>query len=230
MKKKLIKFFILLTVLSLTACNSQTFNLLETTETINNPPEIDNSVDVFDLFQKVLRNEKPFSFANGFGTFYLNEYLHWEMPQAREVAVFDLFDNGNPVVILNLGPYILKLILFQYEDEILAYELGIRSMNGISQYGTFRWSGGGGSSGVARVELVGNELNYIIIFGVDWLWQGERVEGHIYFLYDRLISYEEYSALFEIEFAKESINWYPFVEENINNLITLETLRVPLEG
>ena len=76
------------------------------------------------------------------------------------------------------------------------------------------------------MELVGNEINYVAIFGRDWLWQGERVDGHIYFLYDNLISYEEYSALLEKQFSKEKLNWHPFTEENIWNLAALETLRV----
>jgi len=179
----------------------------------------------FDLLRSVLQNEKQFTFVSGFGSFYLDEYLNYEMPQAHEMAVFDLFGNGMRTVILNLG-YTLKLVLFYYDGEIWADEFGIRSMNGITRYGTFGWSGGSGSAGVARVELAGNEINYVAIFGRDWLWQGERVDGHIYFMYDSLISYEEYAALLEKQFSKEKLSWHPFTAESIHNLVMLETLRV----
>jgi len=227
MKKKSTTIFMLVAVMLLMACGRQTADYFDL---ISNAPEADNalSADIFDLFKSVLHNEKPFSFASGFGTFFLNEYQ--EMPQVYEMAVFDLFGNGNPSVILNSGPYTLKLVLFYSDGEILAHEFGIRSMNTISQHGTFGWSGGGGSSGTSRVELVENEINYIIIFGRDWLWQGERVEGHIYFMYDRLISYEEYSVLLERELGSESINWYPFTDESINNLAMLETPRIERDG
>ncbi|MCL2739425.1 MAG: hypothetical protein FWE30_08280 [Bacteroidales bacterium] len=183
------------------------------------------TVRVFDLFRSVLRSEKQFRFVSGFGSFYLDEYLSGDMPQAHEMAVFDLFGNGQEVVVLNLG-YTLKLVLFYYDNEIWAEEVGIRSMSGITQYGTFSRSGGGGSFSVARAERMGSEINYVTIFGRDWLWQGERVDGHIYFLYDSLISCEEYSALLENQLSKEGLNWHPFTEASIWNLTALKTVRL----
>ena len=183
------------------------------------------TMKAFDLFRSVLQNEKQFTFASGFGSFYLDDYLSGDMPQAHEIAVFDLFGNGQEVIILNLSDT-LKLVLFYYNSEILAEEFSVRSMNGITRNGTFTGSGGGGSFGIARVERIGRKINYITIFGRDWHWQGERVEGHIYFLHDNLISYEEYSTLLEEQFSKEGLNWYPFTEASIWELSRLETMRI----
>ena len=178
----------------------------------------------FGLLQSVLQSEAQFTLALGLGSFYLDEYLHDEMPQVYEMAFSDLFGNGQPVVILNLDN-ILSLVLFYYNGKIWADEFGIRSMGGITQYGTFLWSGGLASGGVSRIERTGSEISFVNIFGRDWLWQGERFDGHVYFLYDDLISYEEFADLLERFNSKEGLNWWPFTSENISNLRHLETMR-----
>ena len=208
MRKKLTISAILLSILILlVACDEEYIQAAETS----------------DLFKSVLRNEAPFSFG-GFGTMYLDEYFYKMIP-AQYIAVFDLFDNGSHAVLLNLS--VFTLVLFHYNGEILASDFGHRAMNSINRHGTFFWSGGSGSGGAARLELIGREINYVIVFGTDWSFCPEGTEGvRVYFsMYGAPISYAEYSELREMHRAKERISWHPFTPETIENLAAIKTPR-----
>jgi len=163
---------------------------------------------IFSMFKDILRNERPYLNAD-FEPIYFREFtreveegLYVRPP--RRIAVFDINGDGVPEVIVEVMGC-LVLVMHYYNGEVYGNVHGCRNMEIIFTDGTIFMSANMTNS-FSIGELIINAASADILVAKHF----DNVDGQDYH---------------HITNERESITWYPFTQENIQNLAALITPR-----
>lgn len=134
------------------------------------------------------------------------EYVNWE-----EYAVIDFDQDGINELIANIHPNQggNRYVVFHEGDGIVyAYPFGVRAMSPIYTDGTISGSSSAREGTIYTISFENNVINKRIFAQSKAMGPGdENVE---YYLYDEVVTKEEYFEFMRRQNAKEQIEWMEF--------------------
>jgi len=194
--------------------------------------EAENPVNVVDvgeinsamnaLRRVLLGEQKVYSLYSGY--YYLKEYyqnlfsIDYSFEERVRFAVVDMDGDGIPEVVLNFHNVIVEVL--HYEDgRVYSYSFVPRAMGGIKTDGTFGWGHLARVHGFRKITFYRGTYEFVdlaVSSNIPGTWRQGYGYERIFQINDTEVIREEFETFFIEQEAKDDVEWYPFIEENID--------------